>query len=198
MSPEVDRSDGRPDLGLPVVASKFDSFVSTCLRLGGFAWTEVIGPLEYLGFKTSNYWKREMCAESGQKVLTLDTPGLFDEVMIRLLDIPKEKIVNTLVNSEENRLAVWNLCFAICRVAFRFTIFEHEFSDGATEPDSQNLNLLRVNYCNDRNDGTLLPSYILESVLSLDMQVKYSLDSSNKCFAVASEDLLDWKKINRG
>lgn len=128
-------------------------------------------------------------------MLTLDTPGLFDEVMIRLLDIPKEKIVNSLADSEENRLAVWNLCFAICRVAFRFTIFEHEFSDGATEPDSQNL--LRVNYCNERNDGTLLPSYILESVLSLDMQIKYSCDSTIKCFSVASEDLLDWKKLNR-
>ena len=182
-------------MGLTVVASKFDDFVSTCLRLGGFSWTEVIGPLEYLGFKTSNYWKREICAESGKKVLTLDTPGLLDEVMFRLLDIPKEGIVDTLTDSEENRMAVWNLCFAICRVALRFTIFEHEFSDGTSEPDSQNL--LRVKYCNEKNDGTQLPSYILESVLSLDMRIKYSLDTTKTCFVVATEDLLDWKKLNR-
>lgn len=182
-------------MGLTVVASKFDNFVSTCLRLGGFSWTEVIGPLEYLGFRTSNYWKRENCAESGRKMLTLDTPGLFDDVMTRLLDIPKEGVASTLTDSEENRIAVWNLCFAICRVAFRFTVFEHEFGDDASEQDTQNL--LRVKYCNEKDDGTQLPPYVLESVLSLDMRIKYSLDAANKCFVVAPVELLDWKALNR-
>lgn len=74
----------------------------------------------------------------------------------------------------------------------RYVIFENELEG---KPAGEG-GFLRVKY--DEDEGILgcPPSYILESLLSLDLAVNYTDDSTSKCFVVTKDDLFAWKSKN--
>ena len=75
---------------------------------------------------------------------------------------------------------------------FRYLIFEVEL-EGTGQSE---IGFLSIKYEEDsRNSGTP-PPYVLESILSTDMCLNYSVDSSSKCFLVRQDDILDWKNKN--
>ena len=68
---QLDRSDGRSDLTSDHVADKYCSFLSTCLRTEGGAWTVPLGPLDYVGFKMQNHLSVDSAAAT--RVINLDS-----------------------------------------------------------------------------------------------------------------------------
>lgn len=49
----------------------------------------------------------------------------------------------------------------------------------------------------DEDCAVIPPAYTIESILSLDMCVKYSLDTTTKCFIISGDEVLSWKNRNR-
>lgn len=74
----------------------------------------------------------------------------------------------------------------------RYLIFEAEL-EGTEQIE---IGLLSIKYEDENQAAGTLPSYILESILSIDMCVDYSVDISSKCFLVLPNDIQAWKKQN--
>jgi hypothetical protein len=49
----------------------------------------------------------------------------------------------------------------------------------------------------DENCPVIPPTYIIESILSLDMCVIYSIDTKLSCFIVSGEEISLWKNKNK-
>lgn len=179
-----------------MVAKKFNDFVSTCLRTDGPAWTAAVGPLDYLGLKVQKFRRKEIVSDSQSNRIVFETSNLCKDVATRLLDIPVSQIDDLLNASNENKSAVWNLNFVIARMALRYTMFENELE--GVEADGCLNTSLYIEYADDR--GTSIaqpPPYILESILSLDLCVDYTIDSSLGCFVIAGSELAVWKDKNK-
>ena len=74
----------------------------------------------------------------------------------------------------------------------RYVIFEEELEGSGSGEGG----FLSVKYDENESISGCPTSYILESILSLDMAVNYTDDVLNKCFVVAKDDLSVWKSKN--
>ena len=74
----------------------------------------------------------------------------------------------------------------------RFVVFEEELN--GTEPSGGSA--LSLKYESEEGISSAPPAHILESILSLDLCVNYTVDSSAKCFVVTKDDLMTWKNKN--
>ena len=186
----MDRSDGRPDLSLSLVATKFDDFISTCLRTEGAAWTAALGPLDYLGLRLSTF------GDNTPEKLVIDIPKLAYTVGTRLLDLPvdvKERS-KVLRDTESYKLSTWNLALTVSRLATRYFLLADQL-EGTPPPSPQKE--IRVLYGGDPEDVTLPPSCILESLVALDLCVAYSTDNSSNCFALEPSSVSMWCEKNK-
>lgn len=178
---------------MPLVATKFNDFVSVCLRTDGPAWTAAIGPLDYLGMKMASFCVKQENLESKKSpTIVFDSSKLCKDIAVRLLDLSDSAMIALPV---EGRDAFWNLCFVITRLAVRCILFESEL-EGREEAKDNNVSL-HVKYDDVSESNLRPPSYVLESVLSLDMCVNYSVDTNEKCFVVSGEEVAKWKGRNQ-
>jgi hypothetical protein len=180
-------------LELTTVAQKFNDFVSICLRTDGPAWTAAVGPLDYLGLKVQKFRRKEFDQQTNR--ILFETPKLCVDVATRLLDLQVSQIEDSLNASEENKSAVWNLSFVIARMALRYTVFENELE--GLEADRSTGAALHIAYADDTSVSIAQPPpYVLESILSLDLCVDYTIDSASRCFVIAGDELAAWKRKN--
>mmetsp|Transcript_26822 Transcript_26822/g.25681 ORF Transcript_26822/g.25681 Transcript_26822/m.25681 type:complete len:292 (+) Transcript_26822:72-947(+) len=187
---QLDRSDGRPDIELPVVAKKFDDFISTCLRTEGAAWTASIGPLEYLGLKLDSIReKKDDCS------IIFRTSDLCSTMVSCLLGVENsDRLIS--VQSEDNKLAIWNLGILVTRVFLRYLIMERELNGVEVSNDTEVDRMpLYIQYSHE-SCPIIPPAYIIESILSLDMCVNYSLDTELNCFIISGDEISQWKSRN--
>jgi hypothetical protein len=172
---------------------KFNDFVSICLRTDGPAWTAAIGPLDYLGMKMASFYVKHENSESKKSsTIVLDSAKLSKDIARRLLDLSDSSMV---AMSIEGRDAYWNLCFVITRLAVRCILFESELE--GNEGAKDNNVSLHVKYTDLSESNLQPPSYVLESILSLDMCVDYSVDTLQECFVVSREEVAKWKGKNQ-
>ena len=187
----LDRSDGRPDIGLVKLAEKYDDFVSTCLRTEGAAWTAAIGPLDYLGVKLPAYRQRE------SHIYTIDVPALCVAVGTKLLDLPtspeeRNKVVDA---SDNNRNAIWSLGLVIARLATRFTLFEDVLEGNAMQHSDPTL-VLRYQPVDD-SDRCVPPAAVIESILHLDLGMdEYTVDESSAALITSRAAMATWVTKN--
>ena len=172
---------------------KFNDFVSICLRTDGPAWTAAIGPLDYLGMKMASFYvKQEHLESKKSSTVVFDSAKLCKDIANRLLDLSDSSMV---AMSIESRDAFWNLCFVITRLAVRCILFESEL-EGNEEAKDDNVSL-HIKYSGLSESNLQPPSYVLESILSLDMCMDYSINALEECFVVSSEEVAAWKGRNQ-
>ena len=152
------------------VASKFDDFLSTCLRTPGAAWTAVLGPSEYLGIKITSFRIVDTVSSS---ILIVDIPNISKVVATRLLDMPANDIERSkiIMTSDLDRNALWSLSLMVSQVAIRYALLEHELN-GSSAPETviPTLRLFYTLYCDiEQISTTCPPDYIVESLFSIDL-----------------------------
>ena len=117
---QLDRSDGRPDIGYDVLSEKYLDFISICLRTSGEAWMVAVAGLQYVGILRDNFMIEE---RNNGKYKVVDLGQLVYTTLRLLLDLDGEK-VKVAANSgdvEAVRKAI-SLQIAITRSALRYSV----------------------------------------------------------------------------
>lgn len=175
---QLDRSDGRPDLPIAVLANKFYDFTSVCLRTEGAAWTAAVSPFEYIGFRLIDFLGEEM---SDQKSINAEVMG--KAVASVLLD-------SQTIPAPSDNDDFLNLQLVLMRLTLRYTIFQKVL---AGEPDTIFCDIL-INHCAPSFGGNslyALPRELVESILLVDMNVPY-VAASETSLLVRKEDISLW------
>lgn len=118
---QLDRSDGRSDITSDIIADKYYSFLSTCLRTEGGAWVAPLGPLQYVGYFIDKYVDTTGSAERR----VIDVSGLISRMNQVLIDLPSDEAGQRIIAADASKQAhIQDLVISLIRLAVRFSIFK--------------------------------------------------------------------------
>jgi len=123
---QLDRSDGRSDMTSDLVADKYLSFLSTCLRTEGGAWTATLGPMEYVGLQISRHvsWSS---AQRRPPTRIINLPALLIDMGNCLIDLPSDSTkVPAPLRLEAAQRRLQDLSLALTRVVCRYALLQEQ------------------------------------------------------------------------
>lgn len=124
---QLDRSDGRSDIGSDILAQKYYDFLCTCLRSDGPAWTASLGPLEYIGMRLKDFITEKQVTD--QVIRVIDMAGICQKMGSCMLDlnVKDRSAMETLDRMTQDKLqSILDLSLAMTRLSIRYAIFKEQ------------------------------------------------------------------------
>ena len=179
---QLDRSDGRPaSITVGSIANKYSMLISSCLRPviedDENAWLAALGPLEYVGFRIHDFIKEE------EDVYIVDYSLMVTKMKRILLDISSNE-EDPMHNKKDDKSAedIKDLSINLARIVLRYAFYIEKLHS------KPSLGITIV--CDEK----LLSTEIMETILSLDFYIPYTIyTSSSLLIDIKLHDIEQWK-----